>query len=215
MHLFIDKISGMPDCIIIKSRNTTYGDGISTYYWESRYLDYKFNQNNIDIASMTIPKGFHLPKEQPALPKEQTDLLALGSIAPNWSLYTADDKKISLTQLKGKVLLLDFFFIGCGGCMLSLKPLNKIHEIFKNKDVAMVSMAFRDSKKSVMEFTNNYNLKYPICINAEDVCKAYHVNGYPTFYIIDKEGKIENVIVGYSEGFEEKITSIINNALNK
>lgn len=215
VHLFIDKLSGIPDCIIVLSRNTTFGDGISTYYSETHYLDYKFNQTTIDIASMTIPTGFHLPKRQPVLPKEQTGLLAVGSAAPDWSLYAEDGKKMSLTQMKGKVILLDFFFIGCGGCMLSLKPLNKIHEKYKNENVAMVSMTFRDSKKSATEFKTNYNIKYPIYINAGDVVKSYHVEAFPTFYFIDKEGKIANITVGYSEDFEEKITSTIADLLKK
>jgi peroxiredoxin len=161
---------------------------------------------------MTIPKGFHPPKEQP---KEQSALLASGAVAPDWSLYTAEGKKVSLTEMKGKVVLLDFFFIGCEGCMRSLKPLNKLHEKYKNQNVAMVSMTYRDSKKSVIEFKKNYNIKYPIYVDAGDVVKLYHVEGFPTFYLINKEGKIANVIVGYSDDFEEKVTSIIDDLLKK
>lgn len=215
VHLFIDKSSGMPDCIIVKSRYSTFGDGISTYYSESRYFDYRFNQHAIDIASMMIPKGFHPLKERPVLPKEQTDLLALGSLAPDWSLYAADGKKGSLTEMKGKVVILDFFFIGCGGCMLSLRPLNKIHEKYENRSVAIMSMTERDSKKSILEFEKNYHIEYPGYIDAADVVNAYHVRGFPTFYFIDKEGRIADAFVGYSDDFEEKVTSIIDNLLKR
>jgi thiol-disulfide isomerase/thioredoxin len=215
VHLFIDKLSGMPDCVIIRSRNTTFGDGISNYYSESRYFDYKFNQNDSDKISMTIPAGFHLPKEAPVLPKEQTVLLASGSPAPDWTLYTESDKKMTLAQMKDKVVLLDFFFIGCGDCMFSLKSLNNIHEKYKNQNVAIASMTFRDNKKSVIEFEKSYNIKYPIYVAAGDVAKSYHVEGFPTFYFIDKEGKIANVIAGYSDDFEAKATLIINDLLNK
>lgn len=208
IHLFINKLTDMPDCIIAYSRSAGIGDGITNYYSEFRYSDYKFNQDNIDIASMTIPKGFHPPKERSAL-------LAPGEVAPDWTLYTADGKKMSLTQMKGKVILLDFFFIGCSYCMRSLKPLNKLHEKYTNQNVALVSMTHRDSKKSVMEFKKQYNIKYPIYVDAADVVNSYHVESFPLFYFIDKEGKIANVINGYDEGFEEKATSIINGLLNK
>ena len=215
VDLFINKLSGMPDCIIIRSTNTTIGDGISTYYSESSYSDYKFTQDNINIAAMSVPDGFHPPKEQPLLPKEQTALLKSGSVAPDWTLYDTEGKKVSLTQLRGKVILLDDFFIGCYGCILSLKPLNKLHEKYKNQNVEIVSMTERDSKRSVVAFEKNYNIKYPIYINAADVAKSYHIASYPTFYFIDKEGKIANVIDGYTDDFEEKVTSIIDNLLNK
>jgi len=215
VHLYIDQLSGMPGLIIIRSRNTTYGGGVSNYYSETRYFDYKTNHNNINIASMTIPEGFHPQKAQPVLSKAQRELLALGSVAPNWILYDVKDKKMSLAQMKGKVVLMDFFFIGCFGCMESLKPLNILHEKYRNRNVTMVSMTFRDSKKSTAEFENKYNIKYPIYINAGDAVKSYNVETFPTFYFIDKEGKIANVIVGYDDHFEEKVTSIIDNLLNK
>jgi peroxiredoxin len=44
-------------------------------------------------------------------------LLAVGTTAPNWTLYDVNGKQLSLSQLKGKVVLLDFYFIGCSGCM--------------------------------------------------------------------------------------------------
>ncbi|SDQ00451.1 Peroxiredoxin [Mucilaginibacter sp. OK268] len=215
VHLYIDKLSGMPDCIIIRSRDMSFGNGATMYYSETRYSDYKFNEDNIDIASITIPKGFHPPKEQPALPKEQTDLLALGSVAPGWTLYTADGKKTSLTRLKGKVVLMDFYFIGCAGCMLSLKPLNNLFEKYKGKNFIIASLTERDSKQSVLDFEKNYRLKYPGYVNAADVVKSYHVKAFPTFYYIDKKGKIANVHVGYGDDFEKNATAIIDDLLKK
>jgi peroxiredoxin len=175
-----------------------------------RFFDYKFNQDNIDIASIAIPIGFHPHKEQPDL-----SLLASGTVAPNWTLYDAEGKKMSLTQMKGKVVLLDFYFIGCWGCMKSLKPLNKLHEKYKNQNVVIASITERDSQKSVLAFDKNYQIKYPGYVNAADVVKLYHVDGFPTFYFIDKEGKIGNAFVGYSDDFEEKVSAIIDNLLKK
>jgi peroxiredoxin len=210
MHVFIDKLSGVPNSIITQSRNTSTGDGITNFYSENRYFDYKFNQDNNDIASMTIPKGFHPPKERPTLP-----LLSSRTVAPDWTLYAADGKKMSLTQMKGKGVLLDFYFIGCIPCMQAIKPLNNLYEKYRNQNVVIASITERDSKKSVLAFEKNYHIKYPGYVNAADVVKSYHVNAFPTFYFIDKEGKIANVIDGYSDGFEGKVTSIIDNLLNK
>lgn len=212
--LYIDKLLGVPDYVEIKSRSSNFGDGITNYYSGTRYFDYRFNQDNPGMASMSIPPGFHPPKEAPILPKQQTDLLTSGSFAPDWSLFDADGKKMSLTRMKGKVAMLDFFFIGCGGCMMSLKPLNRLHEKYKGRNVEIASMTFRDSAKAVVSFQQNYHIKYPIYINAGDVVESYHVTGFPTFYFIDKTGKIATVFVGYSEDFEKKATSIIDALLH-
>ncbi len=215
VDIFIDKISGMPDDIVIKSRNTTFGAGVSTYYSESRYFKFTFDQHNVDIASFANPKGFHPMKTQPVTANEQMQLLTAGSMAPDWTLYTGDDKKMSLTQLRGRVVLLDFYFIGCFPCMESLKPLNKVYDKYKNQQLIIVSLTERDSKNAVLAFDKNYHIPYSGCVDAVDVVKSYHVKAFPTFYFIDKEGKIASILAGYDDNFEEKATSILDDLIKK
>ena len=97
--------------------------------------------------------------------------------------------------------------------MLSIKPLNTIYESYKDKNVLIVSITERDNEKSVLAFEKQYRIKYPSYINAANTVKSYRVNAFPTFYFIDKEGKIGNVFIGYGDDFEMKVTSIINNLL--
>jgi peroxiredoxin len=209
--LYIDKQIGLPSFVTIRGRGKYLGDVITDYYDEVRYFDYKFDQTGIDTTTFSVPKGFHPPQKSAAPPA----LLAPGSIAPNWTLYDANGNKTSLAQMKGKVVVLDFYFIGCWGCMLSLQPLNTIHEKYNDKNVVIASITERDSEKKVLAFEKQYHIKYPGYVNAADVVKSYHVSAFPTFYFIDKEGKIANVIVGYSDGFEAKTTAIIDKLLNK
>jgi len=200
-NLFIDKSSGLPTALIEK-----WSNGSTNFYIENRYFDYKLNQDDIDKAVMTIPKGFHPPKRQPAAPP----LLAPGTIAPDWTLYTAGGKKMSLSQMKGKVVLLDFYFIGCIPSMQAIKPLNKLYEKYKNQNLIMASVTERNKEKTVLTFDKQYGIKYLSFVNAANVVKSYNVSEFPTFYFIDKEGKIADVIPGYNEDFEEKATLIIN-----
>jgi peroxiredoxin/outer membrane lipoprotein-sorting protein len=209
IHLFFDRMSGLPDLIMAKSRSARNGDGITNYYSTYEYADYKFNDDKVDVASMAVPAGYHPPKAGVAAP----DLLAPGTVAPDWVLYSADGRKMSLAQLKGKVVLLDFFFIGCEGCMRALTPLNKLHEKYKNRNVAIVSMTHRDSQSSVKEFSKNYHIKYPVYINAGEVVKTYHVSAFPTFYFIDRTGKIARFIIGYDDDFEEKVSAFMDELL--
>jgi len=204
-YLFIDKLSGLPTAIIEKGN-----DGHSSFYMENRYFDYKFNQDNIDVAIMTIPEWVHPPKDQPALVR-----LTPGTVAPDWTLHTTDGKKVSLSQMNGKVVLLDFYFIGCIPCMQALKPLNKLYEKYKNQNFIMASITERNNEKTVLTFDKQYDIKYPSLVKAADVVKLYHVSEFPTFYFIDKEGKIAKVILGYTDDFETTATSMIDSLLSK
>ncbi|MDB5030570.1 TlpA disulfide reductase family protein [Mucilaginibacter sp.] len=212
VHLFVNKQTGLPKSIISQSRNNFVGNGITNSYTENSYSDYKLDQADIGIATFTVPKGFHLPKPQTTPPLA---LLTSGTVAPDWTMYSADGKKVSLTQLKGKVVLLDFYFIGCLPCMDAIKPLNKLYEKYKSKDIVIASVTDRDSKKTVLAFEKQYGIKYPGYVDAAGVVKSYHVDSFPTFYLIDKEGKIANTFIGYSDDFEAKTTTIIDTLLNK
>jgi len=209
INVFIDKLSGFPNLITIREKVPLFGN-IANYYIAYQYSNYKLNQEGIGIAAMIVPKGFHPPKSQAVLP-----LIAPGTVAPDWTLYTTDGKQIALAQLKGKVVLMDFFFIGCGGCMASLQSLDRIYGKYKDKNFLLVSISTRDSKKAVTGFKKNYHIKNLICGDGADVAQAYHLPGAPLFYFIDKEGKIGSVQYGYIDNFEEKATLIINKLLNK
>ncbi|MCQ6960549.1 TlpA family protein disulfide reductase [Mucilaginibacter aquariorum] len=207
---YIDKQTGLPGLVIIRGRYK-YNGLVSEYYDETKYFNYRLDRADITDASFVIPKSFKPRKKQAAPPA----VLAPGTTAPDWTLYDVNGKKVSLSQLKGKVVLLDFYFIGCSNCMQSLKPLNAIYEKYKNKELVIASLTERDSKKAVLDFEKRYKIKYTGYINAADVVKSYHVTGFPTFYFIDKEGKIGNVFVGYNDDFEDKVTSVINDLLSK
>jgi len=212
IHLFIDKVTGLPVGKFTRATTADYGKELTNFYSEENYFNYKMDQDNINIDYFAIPEGFHPPKVKPA---EQTALLTPGTVAPDWILYDTDDKKTSLAQMKGKVILLDFYFIGCGGCMLSLRSLDNIYEKYRNQNFVITSLTERDSKKSVLAFDKIYHIKYPGYIDASDAVKSYHVTGFPTFYFIDKEGKIASVLVGYSDNFEEKAITIIDDLLKR
>ncbi len=212
IHLFIDKITGLPTGKLVRARTADLGKEITDYYTEQIYFNYKINQDSINTTYFAIPEGFHPAKEKS---KEETALLTPGKIAPDWTLYDTDDKKISLSQLKGKIVLLDFFFVGCVPCMNSLAPLDKLQERYKDKNFVILSISDRDSKKLVMAFKKSQRIKNQMLPNGGDVAKLYHITSAPTFYVVDQEGKIASVINGYPDGFENKISSIIDQLIKK
>ncbi|MES2266502.1 MAG: TlpA disulfide reductase family protein [Bacteroidota bacterium] len=207
---YINKQTGLPGMVIIKGRYK-YNGLVSDYYDETKYFNYKINNPDITLENFVIPPNYKPRKEQMPPPA----LLTPGTTAPDWTLYDVNGKKVSLSQLKGKVVLLDFYFIGCSGCMASINPLNAIYEKYKNKDLIIASLTERDSKKAVIDFEKRYGIKYTGYINAADVVKSYHVTSFPTFYFIDKDGKVGDVFVGCNDGFSKKVTSAVDLLINK
>lgn len=208
-EFYINKGTGLPVLATIKGRYK-YHNMVSDYYDERRYFDYRFNQAGVNAARFSVPAGFR-PRKENAV---QQALLTSGGVAPDWTLYDVKGNRVSLSQMKGKVVVMDFYFIGCAGCMLSIKPLNTIYEKYKNKDVIILSLSERDHKNAVLAFKKQYKIKYSGYIDAAGVVKAYHVTTYPTYYFIDKEGKVASTFVGYNDDFEQKIITHIERLLD-
>lgn len=212
IHLFIDKVTGLPVGKLVQARTADFGKEVTNYYTEDNYFNYKIDQDNINTAYFAIPNGFHSSEQKS---KEETALLTRGTIAPDWTLYDTDDKKTSLSQLRGKIVLLDFFFVGCVPCMNTLAPLDKLYEKYKNKNFVILSISDRDSKKLVTAFKKSQRIKNQLYPNGGDVAKLYHMTSAPTFYFIDQEGKIASVVNSYSDDFEKKMFAIIDDLLKK
>ena len=205
-HWFIGKQSNNILANINTWKMTDAGNHVLYNYVESSYSDFKFNQD-LDIPSLEIPSSFHL--------KKKNTLLKIGTTAPDWTLYSTGGNKLSLSELKGKVVLIDFSYVGCLPCMQAIEPMNNLHEKYKNKKVEIVSIYPIDKTASVSNYVKKYGIKFPVYIDSNSLPAKYQITGYPCFYFIDKNGKIANVFTGYSDGFETETSSIIDNLLNK
>jgi len=208
-HWFIDKQSSNIIGIIYTWRMTDAGKNVIYNDMQWSFSDYKFNQDKVDISSLEIPASFHLKN------KQTPTLLKIGTTAPDWTLYSTDGNKLSLSELKGKVVLIDFSYVGCLPCMQAIKPMNNLHEKYKNKDLKIISIYPIDKTASVAGYIKKYGIKYPVYIDANTLPAKYHITGYPCFYFIDKDGKIANGFAGYLDGFETETSSIIDNLLKR
>jgi peroxiredoxin len=173
---------------------------------QSDYADFKFNQENMEISSPEIPSDFHLKNKE-------NKSLEVGAMAPAWTLSSTNGNSLSLSELKGKVVLIDFSYIGCLPCMQAIGPMNRLHEKYKDKAVQIVSIYPLDKTDAMKKYVENYGITYPVYIDANTLPAKYRVTGYPGFYLIDKDGKVANVAAGYSDSFEQEISSAIDRLL--
>ena len=121
------------------------------------------------------------------------NLLRAGTKAPDWTLDepNAPKRSLSLSDLKGKVVVFDFWSLGCPPCMKMTAELDAVSRQFSNKDVAVVGVsAWGESKHDVFRLKKNRGLDYHLLVGTQQVVTAYKVSSLPTLYIIDKDGEI-------------------------
>jgi cytochrome c biogenesis protein CcmG/thiol:disulfide interchange protein DsbE len=118
--------------------------------------------------------------------------------APDFNLPDiTSGKEYSLSQNKGKVVVINFFTFFCGPCREEMPDLNKIHNEMKGKGLVMLGIGLSSSPTQLRFLAKQLALEYPILIGDDKVSKAYGgVEVVPTTFIIDKSGNIAHKILG-------------------
>ena len=131
--------------------------------------------------------------------------------------FTASDYKdfsINSEKLRGKVVVLKFWFIGCKPCIIEMPELNKLVEKYKGKDVVFIAPTF-DTKESLDKFfsTTENKFNYQILPASMELIQKYGVKSFPTHMVINKEGVVTDVVQGSVQGIEDMLSGFINEAL--
>lgn len=141
------------------------------------------------------------------------------SAAPNFT-WTENGSKKSLNDLKGKVLFLNFWATWCGPCKKEMPDLIKITEELKDKEFQMIGLNVfqQPTAPKIEEFLKSNPLTYITIDGNEDLVKAYstasgkELEAVPTTFIVNKEGKIVETVVGSRD--KEAYLKLINKYLN-
>ncbi|MCW3058526.1 MAG: Thiol-disulfide isomerase and thioredoxin [Capsulimonas sp.] len=140
--------------------------------------------------------------------REQEKLLAAGTPAPDFTATMPDGTPVKLSDLKGKIVVLDFWATWCAPCQMSMPHLEKVYQAVKDKDVAVLGVCVWDDKKAYDKWvvdkksTYSFPTAFDPAARASEksiASKLYNVSGIPTQYIIDRNGKVAATTVGYDE----------------
>jgi thiol-disulfide isomerase/thioredoxin len=122
----------------------------------------------------------------------------VGRTAPDFRGTTLEGAEVALADLKGKVVLLDFWASWCQPCRRELPGLEKLHHEFGDAGLAVVGINVGEDASAVKKFLGETPLSYPLVPldeSAELVAKL-SVSSFPTIVLIDREGKIASYEVG-------------------
>src|SRR5262249_15446899 len=118
--------------------------------------------------------------------------------APEFSFTTNHGEAISLNELKGKVVLLDFWGTWCGPCVASVPSLRELNKKYgKESSFVMISVSSDGQEEKWKDFIVKEKMIWPQYLDRDrNVIRAFHVNVYPTYVLLDPEGLIRFRITG-------------------
>ena len=119
--------------------------------------------------------------------------------APDFVLKDINGKTVSLSQFKGKPVLLNFWATWCGPCKEEMPSMQRLHDTAKNNgEFHVIAISIdRSNLKKIHQYAQNLNLSFPILLDPDRKTRnAYFIRGLPTSYLIDAEGKLKGFVSG-------------------
>lgn len=126
-------------------------------------------------------------------------IIQVPHIAPpvDFTLLNLNDKKVTLSDLKGKIVFLNFWTTWCGDCRVEMPLMQKLYIRFKDKDFVMVAVSLNEPKSVVKKFFDDYKLTFTALLDSNgELGIPFGIRGIPTTYILDKDGGIIGKAIG-------------------
>ncbi|AOY90362.1 hypothetical protein BKP64_17720 [Marinobacter salinus] len=138
---------------------------------------------------------------------------ATTGLAPELNLPTKDGK-VSLADLRGKVVLLDFWASWCGPCRESFPWMNSMQAKYRNQGFEVVAVNLDQESEAAAEFLAKIPAAFTVAYDPEgQTPQAYEVMGMPSAYLIDREGRIHSQHIGFhndrKDNYEAEIRSLL------
>jgi cytochrome c-type biogenesis protein len=132
---------------------------------------------------------------------ENTDSIA----APDFTLEDVYGNKHTLSNYKGKVVLINFWAIYCPSCRLEISNLMKLYEKYEDDRLVFLGVGFDKDKNNLKAFSNLNKINYPILAGDKEIATKYRIIAVPTTFIMNEKGELTDTIIGYNNRLGKKI----------
>ena len=165
-------------------------------------------------AAMLFGNTFKVKAQDRPTP-EQATIVKAGMVAPDFELTMFDGSTVKLSDLKGKVVLLNFWATWCPPCRAELARVEKdIIEHFKGQDFIFLPVSRGEKREVVEAFREKMGYTFPMGLDGDNsIYKKYAQTYIPRNFLIDKDGNVVKASVGYDEAEFAELIKLIEEQL--
>jgi cytochrome c-type biogenesis protein len=183
--------------------------GLTTKLSSSKLASYLPNLEQFVDSVYRGKNNGEAPKQQPPPPPVDAN----ASLAPEIELKTVDGKPFHLSELKGRVVILNFWATWCIPCRAEIPELNALQRELGPRGLTIVGPSWDDTADGIKDFQQDIKQEYTVLIGGESVQDKFDgIPSLPTTFIIDREGRIRKRITGgvFRETLEQQIKPLLD-----
>jgi thiol-disulfide isomerase/thioredoxin len=139
----------------------------------------------------------------------------IGKPAAEFEAADLKGKSHALKDYKGKVVVLDFWYRGCGWCMRAMPQMKQLAAEFHGAPVAVIGMNIDPNEADAKFVVDKFGLDYATLRIDRKLPQKFGVRGYPTLVIIDQQGNVHDLHVGYTPTLQQEIGEVVRQLLAK
>jgi len=137
-------------------------------------------------------------------PTLSAQAIAPTGFAPDFTLRAADGKNLRLQEQRGRVVLVNFWATWCGPCKQEMPHLNRLYEKYRASGFVLLAVNIDEGPRLAVGTAQRMGLKFPVLLDGDKkVSKLYDLSSMPSTVMIDRDGRVRHIHLGYREGLED------------
>jgi len=138
------------------------------------------------------------------------------TLAPDFLLKDLDGNSVRLRDLRGKVVLLNFWATWCPSCRFEMPSMEALHKEFGDQGLVILAINFRESPEEIQSFYKEHNLSFRALVDSgAETFAQYEAWSLPTTFLIDKRGYIVGKVIGYRDWHSDQSKAFFTQLLRK
>jgi peroxiredoxin len=139
-----------------------------------------------------------------------------GQAAPDFVLKSADGTNLRLSEYRGNVVMINFWATWCGPCRQEMPLLDDLYSRYGRVGFSLLGVNIDDDSRRAIAMAKELGVSFPVLFDErKEVSRLYQVEAMPVTVLVDREGKVRHVHLGYKPGYEEKYLTEIRALLRE